>query len=69
MAGWLSALAYLAVAALAAALIALVAWVLLRLEAKQESGRGYGNRIEPRADAGHNNSETSVRFAATPSPR
>ncbi len=71
VAGWLSALAYLTVAALAAALLALVAWALLRLE-RGERGRNPGAIMETgevRGRAAGNNAETSVRFAATPSPR
>lgn len=68
VAGWLSALAYLTVAALAGAILALVAWALLRVE----RGRNPGAIMETEEvdrQAPDNNAETSVRFAATPSPR
>jgi uncharacterized membrane protein len=68
VAGWLTLSAYLTVAGLAAALIALVAWVLLRLERGRSSGAVMEtNRTNHQAT--DNTAETSVRFAATPSPR
>ena len=68
VAGWLSAMAYLAVGGLAAALIALVAWVLLRLERGRKAGAVMETNTTNQL-AADNTAETSVRFAATPSPR
>jgi len=68
VAGWLSVLAYLTVAGLAAGLLALVAWALLRLERGRISG-AVMETGEVRHEATDNNADTSVRFAATPSPQ
>ncbi|HYN49906.1 MAG TPA: hypothetical protein VES62_03185 [Thermoleophilaceae bacterium] len=61
-------MAYLAVGGLAAALIALVAWVLLRLERGRKAGAVMETNTTNQL-AADNTAETSVRFAATPSPR